>query len=155
MTTTVASSRRKLRFESLSEILDECQRLRAGEHRTVGNWSFAQIMDHLAKGIDGVYDGYGFTAPWHFRLAGPVVKRWILTRAMRPGIQLSARAAPLMPADDADLDASQERLRQALERIDREQPRHPHPVFGRLTTEEVRLLTLRHSELHLGFVIPE
>ena len=39
--------RRPLRFARMDEILPEAESL-IGRNRTVGNWSFAQICNHLA-----------------------------------------------------------------------------------------------------------
>ena len=42
----------------------------------------------------------------------------------------------------------------AFERLKRETPTCPSPVFGLLTRLEAQAMNERHAELHLGFFIP-
>ncbi|MFO0919798.1 MAG: DUF1569 domain-containing protein [Planctomycetaceae bacterium] len=154
--TAMQRQRRKLRFQSSEEFLAEAERLAAGPYRLLGNWTYGQILDHLARGINNFYEGFGFQAPWHIRtIVKLFLKQRILTRGMTPGIQLPKSAASLLPATEVSTAEGLARLRAAVERLSREDPVQPHPFFGRLTPEEIRQLMLRHGELHLGFVIPE
>jgi hypothetical protein len=52
------------------------------------------------------------------------------------------------------LDEALGRLRKVMERLKTEAPTAPSPALGRLTHDESIAITLRHAELHLGFMIP-
>ncbi len=154
MSTASLPQRRTLRFHELSDILDDVRMLRAGEYRTVGQWSFAQILEHLANGVNFSFDGYGFRAPWILRTFAPLLKNRFLTKPMSAGFKLPKSASAMLPRDDTGVDEAAEALETAIARFATEVPSHPHPVFGMLTKEEYVLLHLRHSELHLSFVVP-
>src|SRR5438045_8749518 len=44
------------------------------------------------------------------------------------------------------------RYKAVLQRLKTEPPTLPSPIFGKMTHEESIALTLRHAELHLGFL---
>lgn len=147
--------RRTLRFETFDQCLAEAEQCAAVPHRLAGQWSYGQILSHLAQGIDCFYDGFGFQAPWLARtLIGPLVKKWVVKKGMSPGIKLPKTAEALLPPAEISTADGLTQLRTALDRLKREDPTQPHPFFGRMTPAEVRQLMLRHAELHLGFVIP-
>ena len=85
MTTT---ARRPLKFESLDQVMPDVDRLLQG-HRTVGNWSLAQICNHLTVAIVGSVEGYPKKAPWLIRKTlGPfVLKRLMKTEQIDEGIK--------------------------------------------------------------------
>lgn len=123
-------------------------------YATVGQWSAGQIFDHLARAIDCSFDGFGFRAPLWIRLLVKPFRNSALVRPMRAGFQLPNRAAVLLPADAVPVEDALRRLEHSVRRLQTEDPLHEHPVLGRLTPEEYRRLHLRHSELHLGFIVP-
>ena len=47
------------------------------------------------------------------------------------------------------------RYKNVLQRLKVEAPTLPSPIFGKMTHDESIALTLRHTELHLGFFVPE
>jgi len=154
---TAEIARRKLRFESLDELLHEAEQMAGRPHRTTGKWTYGQILSHLAKGCDACFDGFGgFRVPWWARwLIAPLVKRRFLTKAMRAGIRVPLQETTLMPEPDVSVEQALVHLRQALARFKSEAPSKPHPFLGRLRNkEEYVALMLRHSELHLSFVHP-
>ena len=70
--------RRTLAFSSLDEVMPEVDRLLLG-HKTIGNWSLAQICNHLSGAIVSSIDGVPFRFPWIFRkTVGPIVLRRII-----------------------------------------------------------------------------
>jgi hypothetical protein len=147
--------RRTLTFTTPDEILSDCQQLAAGPCTMLGKWTLAQNIRHLADGIDCFYDGFGFRVNWLLRtFLGRFLKRRFLRLRMPRGIRLPSSADRLLPPLDADLPDALERLRSSLLRLAQEPPRHPHPVFGPMTHDEVRQLMLRHAELHLSFAVP-
>jgi len=148
--------RRTLSFKAPQDVLDDCLQLAAGPCTMLGQWTLAQNVRHLARGIDCFYDGFGFRMNWFLStFLGRLIKRRILKRGMPSGIRLPVSADRLLPpGEDADLPGALEHLRTSIQRLEHEPPRHPHPMFGRMTPDEVRVLLLRHAELHLSFVRP-
>ncbi|QDU37345.1 hypothetical protein Mal4_16550 [Maioricimonas rarisocia] len=150
------SLRRPLRFESLDEIVEDVQTTTSGSYHVVGRWSYGQILDHLARSTKSTFDGFGFQAHWTLRtVAAPFLRHAFLYRPMRAGFRLPASAAALIPSDGVTVEESLARLIHELKRFESETPTAPHPLLGKLSHEEYVLLCLRHSELHLSFVIPE
>jgi len=85
MSKTEPSTRRELRFESLDEVLADVEILVSGGHRTVGNWTLAQILTHLQKTFDASIDGFGFESNWLIRkVLGPLFKKRFLTNLCLP-----------------------------------------------------------------------
>jgi hypothetical protein len=149
--------RRTLLFTTPDDILNDCQQLAASPCTMLGKWTLAQNFRHLARGIDCFYEGFGFEANWFLRtFLGRLVKRRILKRGMPAGIRLPTTAQRLLPPnEDSDLQGALEHLRESIRRLEQEPPTQPHPVFGRMTQGEVRILLLRHAELHLSFAVPQ
>ena len=145
--------RRTVRFESLQEVVQDAVRLAAGEVRILGNWSFGQILDHLAKAMVMTIDGFEFKAPLLIRIVARLfMKRRFLAGKMPAGFQFRKGMQDLVP-DEISVADGLERLRRAVERLETETHRAPSPIFGKITVEESNQLQLRHAELHLSFVI--
>ena len=148
------SARRTVRYSTMSEIIDDAEQL-IGNHHTVGNWSFGQICQHLAKAMVGSIDGFGFQAPWFARwFIAPLMKNSVLTKGMKPGFNLPKSAAPILPDASVPAEDGLRQLKAAIDRLSHETPTAPHPFFGKLASEEVMQLHLRHSELHMSFIVP-
>ena len=150
--------RRTLRFESLEELQAELTRVeaadRAGRLRTTGNWTAGQILAHVAAWIEYGYDGYPMEPPllpirWTLRLMLPMMLRQGLKQGVRiPGIEGGTTGA-----DPMETTAAIDRLRTAIGRLSRGEPGRFHsPAFGVMSDEDRIRLTLRHAELHLGFL---
>src|SRR5262245_56894086 len=156
MPTAPAPARRQIHYASLDELQADAECLAGGKFQTVGNWSYPQILDHLARSMAASMDGFGFKAPWWARtLIAPLVKNSFLTKKMRAGFKLPQSARSLMPAGDASLPAALENLRKAMTRCTHETPQAEHPFLGKLASQEWNSLYLRHAELHMSFVIPD
>jgi hypothetical protein len=154
---TAQIARRRLRFESLEDLLREAEQMAARPHRTTGKWTYGQILQHLAKGGDACFDGFGgFRAPWWARwFIAPVMKKRFLTQTMRAGINVPLSETTLMPAASISIEEALAHLRKAVARFESDVPNKPHPFLGRLRDrDEYVALMLRHSELHMGFVHP-
>ena len=154
MTSATHTTRRSLQFRQLADVLADVRELDSAGRRTLGRWTDGQIVEHLAIGVDMAFDGYGFRAPWPVRAVVRVIKNRFLTGPMPSGVRLPRRGAALLPAPHIAWDEAMRHLERAIARFDAEVPAHPHPVLGRLTKMEYELLTLRHSELHLSFIVP-
>ncbi|HEY3965451.1 MAG TPA: DUF1569 domain-containing protein [Planctomycetaceae bacterium] len=154
MNTTVA--RREIHYTRIDEILADVERLANHKFTTVGKWTYPQILDHLAKTFIASVDGFGFKAPWFARvLIAPFLKNSFLTKPAKPGFNLPKSGKGLLPDSDIAMPAALERLKQAIARYKQEPQRAPHPFLGMLATQEYDSLHLRHSELHMSFVVPD
>ncbi|MBX7165856.1 MAG: DUF1569 domain-containing protein [Pirellulales bacterium] len=149
------SGRRKLRFNSLDEVLADAEHLLRDGYRRSGNWTLGQVCNHLGAAVTVALAPTRSLQPWPVRF---VAKHFVLPqvfREMKPGYQLRGKVAEeFLPPDTPD-EQGVAMLREAFRRFQAETPRYPHPVFGKLTRAEWEKLTLRHSELHLSFLIPE
>jgi hypothetical protein len=153
---TASTARRELHYTHIDAILADAQHMAGGKFRTIGQWTFPQILDHLAKSFVASIDGFGFRAPWFARvLIAPFMKNSFLTKTMRAGFKLPQSAKALHPDSDLDLPAALDRLKQAIARYKQEQHHEPHPFLGNLAPQEYDSLHMRHSELHLSFVVPD
>lgn len=160
--TANVAGRRTLKLADPAALLAEIDRLldaeRAGRVRTLGNWSLAQILDHLAIAIEFSYSGAPFQPPLPIRLFGRIGKRvsykGIVSLMLRPGFKLPAKARALEPQPDSNLERAAARLKAQVTRLrNGEASQHPNVLLGRLTLEQLIYLQLRHAELHLGFVV--
>lgn len=158
--TRTVTGRRTLRFSSWDEVIAETHRLsasaRAGTLKSVGNWSLAEMFDHLANLLAVATGDLRFTAPWPVRVLGRTIgRRLLLGRDLRPGMALRGAAARLLPAEGVTLDAAEARLLGLLGRVRAgERLTAPSPLLGPLTHEEWTDLQLRHFGHHYSFVRP-
>src|SRR5262245_1845317 len=94
-------NRRTVRLATIGDLLAEVDQVvlaaSAGRVRPLGNWSAAQVLQHLAKLIEFSFDGFPFRYPWPWRLAsrliGLVSWRGLVALAFRPGFENPAVAA--------------------------------------------------------------
>ncbi len=150
------SERRELVFNSLDEAVADAERLAAGEVRTVGNHSFGQILEHLARTHDMAS---GKTAgpkmPWHMRMMMPLMKNSILNGPVKPGFKLPAKAeAYFWPDQEFDVQEALQHLRESVENYNKNGPLPVHPVFGKATKEQIDRLNRQHCAMHLSHVHP-
>jgi hypothetical protein len=149
------ANRRPVRYESLDDFLHDADKLGKGPVRTLGNKSYPQILEHLAFAINGSIDGSPLLIPWPIRTVARLLRKRILNTRMSPGFKLSrANDAKAWLEHDADLRAALESVHRAVQRFESETRRSPHPAFGHLTPEEWCKFHLRHSEMHMSFVVP-
>jgi hypothetical protein len=150
------SGRRDVHYNSLDDLLADAQRLTAGPHHTLGNWSLGMILGHLAQAVNMGIDGSSIHAPWPIRVAAAVLmKKRFLRGPIRPGFQLPKKAQGGFLPQPCSAEEGLAKLTAAIERWKREPQRQPHPIFGRMTPEEWDALELRHAELHMSFVVPD
>ena len=149
------AGRRKLRFESLDEILREAERLAAAKNvKQLGNWSLGQVLKHLASAMHMSIDGAKSSPPWFIRLIGPLLKKKVL-KEMSAGFQLpKAAAEELIASPSTTTQDGIVSLRDAVQRMKSNSQRKPHSVFGKMTNAEWDQLHFRHAELHLSFIEP-
>lgn len=146
--------RRTVVYQTLEEFLEDVRVLVSADVLTVGNWSFAQILEHLARAIDASIDGFSFRSHWLVRtLVAPLLKNRLLTSPMKPGFTLPKRASHYLPQAGIDLDNAASHLETAVQRLSTTQPTADHPFLGRLSDREWLALHLRHAEMHMSFVV--
>lgn len=149
------ANRRPVRYESLGDFLNDVEQLGTGPVRTLGNKTYPQILQHLAFAINGSIDGSVLLIPWPIRTVARLLRKRILNTSMSPGFKLStANDSKAWIGNDAELQAALESVRKAVQRFQSETRRSPHPAFGHLTPEEWFKFHLRHSEMHMSFVVP-
>lgn len=143
--------RRRLRFGDYQGILAEVSGLACG-HQTLGNWTLAQICNHLAD-----------TQEFSVESGEPDIKTSALYRTTVGRIALGAllwfrwipeRQGDLTPPAAAEFETALSRLQGTIRRISSEPMIARHPIFGRLSQGQWRQFHLHHAAHHLGFVIP-
>ena len=145
--------RRSVSYDTPDAVVADASRLAAAGAATTGNWSLAEIIDHVATAIDLMVDGFGYVAPWYVRVVGRAFfKRRFLERGMPPRLPFPSGGDVRPFRAGVELPDALKHLREATERLKATVQFAPHPVFGRMPREEVLQLHLRHAELHMGFV---
>lgn len=156
MTTSSESvQRRSLQFTTLDEIRNDIETIAAGSYVTVGNWSFAQILDHLATSMTASLDGFPFRGSFFVRwFISPLFKNSLLTRPMKSGYRLPKKFESYLPSAECTVEEALPKVLAVIKRFDTEAPTADHPFIGKMASEEWMLLHIRHAELHLSFVVP-
>lgn len=132
-------------------VVMEIQRLRDG-HDRAGNWTLAQVCDHLDKGIQARMKAGPFPPNTPEQDARKAMFATILATGQLPdGIEAPDFMQPPATCDDASIDACIVRLR---EFATFNGPIAPHRLFGHLAQDEARRLNLIHCARHLSFLIP-
>lgn len=151
--TKKVQGRRELSFQNCQEILADVERLAATpDLQRLGNWTLGQTLYHLEAAMRVSLDGGKTKAPWFMRVIGKLLRNRIQKQRMPAGFKLPPEAHQELIADaDVPLADALAAFRTAVERLQREPQRHPHPVFGAFTAEEWERVHCRHAELHLSF----
>ena len=153
--TTTTTGRRTIRFSNFDEILADAEQLAAARSvRVLGNWSFGQILWHLAKVMNASIDGTTIQWTTPPPLIPEAIKRRVLSGSMRPGFKLPPDAAKELEPPPTSTEDGLRLFRAAVGRQKSETNREPNPFFGPLTRDEWDLLHCRHAEMHLSFVLP-
>jgi hypothetical protein len=156
-----AAARRPVHLRTVADLAAEVERVAeaaaASRVRTLGNWSAAQILWHLARLMEFSFGGFPFRYPWSVRWAARLLRvlswRWLLALAFRPGFRNPPVAAAIEPHPAVSLAEAVRYLRGQLERISSgERMTAANPSMGRLSHEEWVEVHLRHAELHLSFL---
>ncbi|MEM9367826.1 MAG: DUF1569 domain-containing protein [Planctomycetota bacterium] len=151
-----APERRELSFDNLDAAVADAERLSAGEVRTTGNHSFAEIMRHLALTHDMATGKLvAPRPPFYMRLLMPFLKGFILRGPVRPGFKLPRASEEFFwPDTEIDVASALQYLRESVDNYKRVGPLAIHPMFGKLSREQVDRLNASHCAMHLSFVHP-
>ena len=149
----MTEGRRTLRFQNLDEITADVDRLMAGPHKTVGQWSLAQICQHLALATQRVVDAPAPAPTDPVPQVDQDLKRRVFETGRLPeGIPLPPNSA-IPPARSAREEA--DALRDALAHYAASPgPSCHHRVFGPLSKDEWDQLVRIHCAHHLSFAVP-
>lgn len=150
------TDRRELYFNSMGDILDDVEYLAAGDPpRSAGNWTSAQIVQHVATVIDCSIEGFpAVRATLPVRIICRLLRKRILTTPMKPGLNLPRRFAFLLPESRSTWDEAVDRFRMVLTKLDTQRMTHRSPVLGRVSHEQWVQLHCRHAEMHFSFMHP-
>jgi hypothetical protein len=150
------TDRRRVRYDSMQDVVTDAERLATGPVRSLGNRTFEQILRHLAIAINYSIDApkSAFSVPWYFRLMARWYRKRIFAGGLRPGFQVPGDADQKLWPEGGDRTVALDGLRQAVRRLGVETKRGSHPVFGKLNVDEWNQFHLRHAELHMSFVTP-
>ncbi|MHC4063903.1 MAG: DUF1569 domain-containing protein [Planctomycetota bacterium] len=143
--------RRKVRLTSYQEILAEVERL-APAHRTLGDWSLAQICHHLADTQEISLQDPA-SDPGAASLSRALVGRLALA-VLLWFRTIPERQLDVSPPRSTDLAEAIDRLRGSVERIATRPFPAAHPIFGRLSQGQWRRFHIYHAAHHLSFVVP-
>lgn len=158
MINTKKVARRKLRFESIDEVLVDVDKIvaaaQAGTLESIGNWKPGQVLAHVAAWIEYGYVGYPMKKPlWIIRFIMKRMLPGMLNSGMSPGVKIPGISGGTTGQDDQPLDHAAERLKKAFLRLKSgEQCDYDSPAFGAMSHQDRILLNLRHAELHLSFL---
>ena len=147
--------RRPVSYSNLAAVLEDARFLASHPHRTVGQWSYGRILQHLADSMNKSFDGFHYRAAFPIRfVARFLLKKKFLNEPMSPGFKLPKSQEALLPDNSQPVDQAIENLQKAIARFQHEEPTAQHPAIGPLTPAEWVQLHLRHCELHMSFVRP-
>ncbi|QDV57409.1 DUF1569 domain-containing protein [Rosistilla oblonga] len=146
-------SRRKIHFENLSDAAAQCDQLLQSGYERNGNWSLAQICNHMRMTIDSSIDGY----PKWMAIGKPLrpLLRWLMLPKLLRGDSPAGikTASTFVPAEDLS-DAEEVAL--FTESVRRFQTHtgylHPHPGFGKFDHASLEQFHACHAAHHLGFL---
>jgi hypothetical protein len=153
---TISAARRTLHFIRLEEVVTDVQKLadaeNAGKLRCWGNWTFGQILNHLATWVDYSFEGVPLKLPFFVKWIMRPMKKRMLTQPMKPGAKIpkvpgGTLAMSIVPSAEALA-----HFYKSFDRLKKNAPAISHALFGPMTHEESIAQHLRHSELHLSFL---
>ncbi|CAN5195137.1 hypothetical protein BH10PLA2_BH10PLA2_19120 [soil metagenome] len=149
-------NRRAIQYRSLDDLVQDARQLCQSQVRTLGNKSYGEILEHLAVCMNGCIDGSKLKIPWPIRTVARLLKKRILNGGLSPGFRHTrANDALVWTQHPLDCQVAFAKVEQAVKRLQAETKRSSHPVLGKLSHEEWNTFHLRHSEMHMSFVVPE
>lgn len=155
--TKQVTGRRELRFDSFDDVLADAEQVTFQPHHTLGNWTAAENLDHMAIPIEWATDGYpaGMSAPLFFKVVGPMLKGRFLKKGFPAGIEPPPTMAGFgTPRENISLEDAMQRLRTAIERFKANGTIEKNLLVGRMSKPQWEQFNCRHCELHLSFIVP-
>lgn len=158
MAETNSTDRRTLTFETIDDVIEDVNRIRAADaNQTLsvcGQWTAGEILTHLSAWIEYGYEGYPMeSAPWIVRQGMKLFLRSILKNGMKPGTDIPGVEGGTTGQIKVATETACQRYLVALNRLASSEPvKYPSPGFGDLSSQKRVKLNLRHAELHLSFI---
>jgi hypothetical protein len=153
--TKSGATRRIVEYTTLQDIIRDAEALAAQPVETLGARSLGEILGHLSLAMKYSIDGFPpMGTPLALRLLGPWLKRWILTRPLKPGFKLPDEGDAIIWPTGMTTATGLRHLRHAVFRLELETQRAPHFIFGQLTPDQWDRLHRNHAALHMSFVKP-
>ena len=153
--TSKVKGRRTVEYQSLQDVVADAERVAAGPVHALGNWSAGQIFRHLALAYNGSIDGLSFRLPWPMQFMARLLKKRIVKGPMPAGFKLPAEGEKALDPGTTSTEQGLAELRAAVDRLEREPKRAPHPAFGPLSPQEWNQIHLHHAALHMSFLVPD
>lgn len=155
------AERRKLRFSSLDDIIQDAEHLHAVGYEKTGNWDLAQICNHCACWVKYPMDGFP-KPPLFMKFVFFIIKRTVLPKVQRqmkeertfpPG--MNTAPFTVFPAGQ-DEPAAVANLKGELERMKAfTGPMQVSPLLGLQSKEQWVDSHLVHCGHHLSFLVPK
>jgi len=146
-----APARRRLRFSSMADVLEEVESFQGVPLAAAGRWTPAQNIEHVRLLIAVSLDGTSYRMPLGFRVLGRVLKSRLLASGLKPGLKTTA---PFEPREDITLEQAIAAFREDARRALRAGAMtHPSPLLGPMTHTQWERLHCRHAELHFSFIV--
>jgi len=149
---------RDLKFASLDEVLAAAEAIDPATATTLGNWSAAQIVEHVARFMTASREGFpaDMKPPLFVRLPIMAVRSLVVSRTPPRGVKLPQQMVDaFIPPADFPWDKAIAHLRAEVEAINSgERFTAPSPLFGKLSHEQWVKLHCRHASMHFGYIIP-
>lgn len=150
--TIISATRRKLHFNTMTDILADVDEMSSAEHQHLGEWTPAQNIDHVRRLIRLSHSGSEFKVPILLRIMGRAMKSRILRSPMNPGMQT---VQALVPPNDLSFSDAAAAFREEISTIQRPGSMcQRSPLLGPLTHAQWEQLHCRHAEHHFGFIVP-
>ncbi len=154
-----STTRQRLEFPDLDAAVQHAEHLHREGYTKLGNWSLAQICEHLSDWLEYMIDGYP-PAPlpiramlWGMRatLGKSMLRKILATGQMRPGGPTMKQT--VHPQEDLNETTSLKRFHDTVERFKaHDGGYHASPIFGPLSAEEGVKLQLVHCAHHLSYL---
>ena len=148
--------RRDLVFPQLSDASSDVRQLRSVGYELVGNWSLAQILEHLSKSLEMAIVRPDFKMNFLIR---PIFKMMLLPM-MRRGkpMGMTVKVPPtLAPSDNLDEAAAAEKFHAMIANLsDPNTEFQPfNPLMGKLTRDQWLVMQRWHCAHHLSYAVPK
>lgn len=144
-------TRRDISFSTLTEVLDFIESITSTSPETSGQWSYYQILKHIADFIEKSYDpSQRKETEVDARTTDILFRRLKKQGKMQPG-----HINPALPREreEGDVVAEINRVKRVIQEFNSfNGPMNPDSTIGNLTKEQYEFMHSIHAAMHLSFV---
>ena len=108
----------------------------AGKLHCCGNWTFGQILNHLATWVDYSFDGVPMRIPLFVKWMLRPMKRRFLTKPMKPGSRIPKLEGGTLATGVVPTAEALTHFYKSFDRLTKSPPAIPHMLFGPTTHDE-------------------